>query len=85
LFYRTRLRRQFVAKLDFSDGITVESHTELFGAGDLLQDDNSRSYSVHSDGRILAVWRGSTAETPLIWIEDFFAELERRFAELEGR
>ncbi len=81
LFYKSDLRRMMLATLDFTNGVTVSERETLFETGSLIEDLNHHTFSIDpDDGRILTIWRGDEGGTPLIWIENFLTEIERRFS-----
>jgi hypothetical protein len=86
IYYRNSTRTMMAAALTFSDGVTVVDDHELFDVVGLQEDATHVAYSVHSGtGRLLAIWETVDETAPLVWIENFFTEIMRRFDVSGGR
>jgi serine/threonine-protein kinase len=86
LFYRSTTRHLIRVELELSDGVRTVTSEELFDVSNLAEDNAHWAYDVHPrDGRILAVQREGAEGAPVIWIENFPWELERRFQSVRRR
>jgi len=86
LYYKSARRRMVRVSLDFSDGVRPVARQELFDVQALAEDNAHWEYDVSSaDGRILTVWDDEAGQSRVVWIENFFTELDRRFSSAGGR
>jgi hypothetical protein len=86
LYYKNARRRMVRVSLDFSDGVRPVERQELFDVQGFPEDNAHWEYEVSSaDGRILAVWDDEAGQARVVWIENFFTELDRRFSSAGGR
>ncbi len=85
LYYKSARRRMVRVSLDFNDGVRPVERQELFDVRGFAEDNAHWQYEVSSEGRMLTVWEEEAERARVVWIENFFTELDRRFASAGGR